>query len=82
GVTVRLLLVPWRAAYVDEAARQHPEAVAAFRAWMAEDPPLGAETGAPLGIGPTGFIDYGHLAETGAARFTAALAEQVRPLLR
>ncbi|MEZ4474741.1 MAG: hypothetical protein R3F60_28925 [bacterium] len=80
GVEVRLLRVPWRDAYLDARRTRHPAADARWRAYVdgLSPPALGAERASAIGLLPTDFVDYGHLAGRGATLFASLVADQVR----
>ncbi|MCB9549894.1 MAG: hypothetical protein H6706_29150 [Myxococcales bacterium] len=80
GLEVRLLRVPWRDAYLDARHTRHPAADARWRAWIDSltPPPLGAERASAVGLLPTDFVDYGHLAGRGATLFASLIADQLR----
>jgi hypothetical protein len=84
GLTVVLVQVPLRDAYIDLAAQKYPDALARYRdnlRHFSDTPQLIYERASDLGISPEWYYDYGHLTAPGARVFTDRLAADLRPLL-
>jgi hypothetical protein len=82
---VILVQVPLRDAYLEQARQEYPEGLALYREALASFEGVPQEIwwgSSALGIQQDWFYDYGHLTPPGAAVFTAALAERVRPMLK